>query len=117
MRLLEKNKLLGCFLVCACHTDLGCASEAEAGYYNRPWDWDAIKSNVGQFGIMQCHSCNDPLIPMHEAEHVAINLMSDFKKCRNRSHFFDESDIDDLLEEFINKAVAIKFGGDLGESM
>jgi predicted alpha/beta hydrolase family esterase len=107
MRLLENNKLLGSFLVCACHTDLGCASETIAGYYNRPWQWDKIKANAGKFGIMQCHSENDPFIPMHEAEHVATNLESDFRKYPDRSHFFDIESIDDLLDEVVAKVEAL----------
>lgn len=126
MRLLESNKLLGCFLVCACHTDLGCESEAAAGvglcvfslfrrlgcfiyicsvagYYNHPWEWESIKSNAGAFGIMQCHSSDDPFIPMHEAQFVADQLNSDFRKYKNRSHFFGMADIDDLLDVFIDK--------------
>jgi predicted alpha/beta hydrolase family esterase len=51
MRLLESQPLLGIVLVSACWTDLGDAGERAAGYYARPWDWDAMKKNVGAFGI------------------------------------------------------------------
>lgn len=37
LRWLEDNKLAGCILVSACHTDLGMESEVISGYYNRPW--------------------------------------------------------------------------------
>ena len=46
MRLLEETSLLGVVLVAACHTDLGCEHEREAGYYDRPWQWDKIKVSV-----------------------------------------------------------------------
>ena len=47
MRLLENTKVKGCILVSACHTDLGIESERIAGYYSRPWLWNAIKTNAG----------------------------------------------------------------------
>jgi hypothetical protein len=33
----------GIVLVSPCYTDLGLPSEAAAGWYNRPWQWDKIK--------------------------------------------------------------------------
>ena len=56
MRLAEQVQVLGIVLVSACHTDLGEPSEAQAGYYNRPWNWAKIKANVGKFGILQVGS-------------------------------------------------------------
>ena len=46
MRYAEENKVRGIVLVAACHTDLGHASEAISGYYDRPWLWDKIKANT-----------------------------------------------------------------------
>jgi len=46
MRLLEETKVLGVILVSACHTDLGEPNEAAAGYYNRPWPWETMRSNA-----------------------------------------------------------------------
>ena len=50
MRLLEENKLAGCVLVSACHTDLGDAGERAPGYYppsGGDWQWDKIRANAG----------------------------------------------------------------------
>ena len=91
MRLLEKNTLKGCVLVSACHTDLGSESERLAGYYNRAWDWESIKSNTEW--ILQYHSTDDPFIPMAEADHVASNLSSDYKRFEDKSHFFAPEDV------------------------
>ena len=52
MRLLETTPLRGVVLVAACHTDLGDAGERAAGYYSRPWEWESMKKNVGDFGIV-----------------------------------------------------------------
>ena len=100
---MENQSLLGCLLVCACHTDLGCESEAAAGYYNRPWRWDRIVANAGSIGIIQCHSSDDPFIPMTEASYVAQQLSSEFHQFDNRSHFFCDEDIDSMLDILIDK--------------
>ena len=73
MRLLEKQKLFGCVLVSACHTDLGCESERISNYYSRPWEWNLIRSNSSNF-LLQYHSIDDPFIPPSEADHVARML-------------------------------------------
>ena len=85
MRLCEETKVEGIVLVSACHTDLGMKSEAKAGYYNRPWEWDKIKSNTN-FRV-QLGSTNDCFIPFHEMEHVRDNLAPiDFHQF-TKSHF------------------------------
>ena len=68
LRLAEQQRLAGVVLVCACHTDLGEASEREAGYYSRPWLWEDMKSNTPW--ILQYHSTDDPFIPVAEARYV-----------------------------------------------
>eukprot|EP00667_Euglena_gracilis_P028191 EG_transcript_35667 len=83
LRLLESGtRVLGCVLVSACYTDLGDPRETEAGYYNRPWDWEAIRRNTKW--MVQFHSDNDPYIPLEsEARVVARGLgldgTSDFR--------------------------------------
>lgn len=104
MRLLENNKLFGAVLVAACHTDLGEPSETISGYYNRPWAWQRIASNVNeQFGILQVHSEDDPFIPMLEAQHVADSLSSEFHKFDDRSHFFDADSVQVVVDMVIDK--------------
>jgi len=61
MRLAEETPVAALVLVSACHTDLGDPGERAAGYYARPWRWDAIRANAGR--IVQFHSDNDPFIP------------------------------------------------------
>ena len=103
MRLLENNPLKGCVLVAACHTDLGSESERLAGYYNRPWQWDTIKSNTEW--ILQYHSTDDPFIPMSEADLVATKLASEFKRFDDKSHFFAPKDVDqaNILGDILRK--------------
>ena len=85
MRYAEKFKLKGIILVGACITDLGDEGERASGYYNRPWEWEQIKSNV-DFAV-QFGSQDDPFIPWTEQKEVAAGLQSKFHEFQNRGHF------------------------------
>ena len=69
MRLAEKHVLYGIVLVSACVTDLGDAGEREAGWYNRRWEFEAMKSNCSR--RYQFASKDDPFLPF-EAEQMAV---------------------------------------------
>lgn len=86
MRLAKETKVAALVLMSACHTDLGDPGERAAGYYARPWRWDAIRANAGR--IIQFHSDNDPFIPDTEARHVAEKLGSEYSELPGRSHYF-----------------------------
>lgn len=88
LRLLETQRLRGAVLVAACHTDLGDANERASGYYNRPWQWEAIAANAGF--VLQWHSADDPFIPVAEARHVAKSLgdACEYLEHKRSSHFF-----------------------------
>ena len=86
-------QVLGCILVSAAWTDLGDDNERLSGYFNRPWEWAAIKGNA-QF-IHQFHSDDDHLIPITEARHIAQNLQVAegraevvYEELQGHSHFF-----------------------------
>jgi len=72
LRYAEKNKILGSVLVGAMYTDLGIESEIISGYYNRPWDWPAIRDN--QQWIIQFASVDDPWIPIEEPRFINKQL-------------------------------------------
>lgn len=103
MRLLENNSLLGCVLVSACHTDGGIESERLAGYYNRPWKWESIKSNSKW--ILQYHSSDDPFIKIAEADHVASHLSSEYYRFDDKSHFFAPEDVEsaNIVNDILRK--------------
>lgn len=85
MRYAETHKVYGIVLVSACVTDLGIENERASGYYNRPWEWQKIKSNsefIAQFG-----STDDPFIPWSEQEEVASGLGSKLFKFNEKGHF------------------------------
>lgn len=106
MRLAENTKLAGLVLVSAYHTDLGDEGEREAGYFSRPWQWEAIRGNVhGAFGIVQYGAADDCFLPLSEQQHVADSLHADFRRLDGRSHFMERTfpELLQLLKERISQ--------------
>ena len=96
MRFAEKYKVKGIVVVSACVTDLGDPHERESGYYDRPWDWEAIKNNAEiriQFG-----SKDDPFIAWSEMLEVAKGMDPKFIKFDDRGHFMN-STFPELIKE------------------
>ena len=85
MRFAEKNKILGSVLIGACHTDLGIEKEKLSGYFDRPWDWEAIKNN--QQWIIQFASTNDPWIPIEESRFIHRQLDTEYYEFQDQGHF------------------------------
>ncbi len=85
MRYAEKNQLLGSVLVGSYHTDLGIENEKISGYFDTPWDWNAIKQN--QKWIIQFAAINDPWIPIAEARLVHEKLNTDYHESPDQGHF------------------------------
>ena len=61
MRFAETRKVMGIVLVSAYTTDGGDETERTSGYFDRSWDWAAIKENAGF--IVQFASEDDPFLP------------------------------------------------------
>ena len=57
LRYAQTNKILGSVLVAGYATDLGIESEKASGYFDQPWNWQAIKDN--QTFIIQFASTDD----------------------------------------------------------
>jgi hypothetical protein len=87
MRLAENTKILGSVLVGAYVSDLGMETEKASGYFDRPWNWDAIKQN--QTFIIQFASIDDPWIPIKEARAVHKNLNTEYYEFTDKGHFID----------------------------
>lgn len=100
MRYAEQNKLLGSVLVGACYTDLGFESEKISGYYDAPWQWDAMKKN--QQWVIQLSSSDDPYIPIHEARHIHKNLDSEYHEFDDQGHF-QNKEIEALVSILLGK--------------
>jgi uncharacterized protein len=85
MKYAETNPLLGSVLVGAYHTDLGMKNEKISGYFDTPWDWDAIKKN--QKWIIQFAGVKDPWIPISEARYVHERLNTEYYELSDEGHF------------------------------
>nr|XP_055074439.1 serine hydrolase RBBP9 [Misgurnus anguillicaudatus] len=85
MRYAETHKVFALILVGAYTSDLGDENERESGYFNRPWEWEKIRSNVKY--ILQFGSTDDPFLPWEEQQEVANGLKTDLHKYDDRGHF------------------------------
>lgn len=85
MRYAETHQILGSALVGTYYTDLGYQTEKLSGYFDTPWNWDAIKKN--QKWIIQFAGANDPWIPIQEAHTVRDLLGTDYYESPDQGHF------------------------------
>jgi serine hydrolase len=85
IRYAETHIILGSVLVSASCTDLGLKSEKVSGYFDQPWNWDAIKHN--QKWIIQFASSDDPLITIDEARAIHKNLDTEYYEYVDQDHF------------------------------
>ena len=85
MRFAETHTILGSVLVGAYHTDLGYEDEKKSGYFNRPWNWEAIKNN--QKWVILFASTDDPFIPIDQAHFVHDHLGADYHEYTDQGHF------------------------------
>lgn len=88
MRFAEKNKIFGSILVGSYYTDLGFPTEKKSGYFDDPWNWDAIKNN--QHWVIQFASIDDPWIPIEEPRFVRDHLDSEYYEFTDQGHFDKE---------------------------
>ena len=92
MRLLEKIKIKGAILISAAHTHLDDEGEKASGYFDKPWNWDAMRDPSHSDFIIQFHSKDDHLIPVSEARFVAEKLGKSshhiYVELENYGHFF-----------------------------
>ncbi|KAF9189955.1 putative hydrolase rbbp9 [Haplosporangium sp. Z 767] len=102
MRYAESWEVKGIVLVSAYHSDLGDPSERESGYFNRPWNWDAISNNVQW--ITQFSSPSDHLVPIDEQRYVASKIPGiDYIELPNRGHFIQDCEFPELVAKVIKK--------------
>ena len=96
MRYAESHTILGSVLVGVAYTDGGDPKEKASGYFDTPWDWEAIKRN--QEWIIEFHSTDDPYISVAEARFVHEKLDSDYHEFTDRGHFFPAETFPELVE-------------------
>lgn len=96
MRYAEQNKILGSVLVSPCYTDLGDELEKQSGYYDKPWNWNVIKSNQDKIALIW--GDDDPFIPQAEFEYIAEKLNPTRIKVPGGGHFIERTVFPELLQ-------------------
>lgn len=97
MRYAEQHPIKGSVLISPCYTDLdGDPLEVLSGFYNTPWNWEAIKQNQGNIALFW--GDNDPYIPQSEFYDIAGFLNPKQFKIAGRGHFVDDTTFPELLE-------------------
>jgi len=86
----EKHKIGASILVGSYYTDLGYEEERASGYFDSPWDWDAIKANQKWTAIFA--STDDPFIPITHPRFIRDQLGSEYFEFTDRGHFGLETD-------------------------
>jgi uncharacterized protein len=89
LRYLEKKKAQLAVLVAAYHTDLDLEGEKLSGYFDLPWNWEAIKANAKRIIIFA--SPSDSFIPISEPRYIARKLKAEYHELPDRGHFQDRS--------------------------
>lgn len=95
MRYAEESKILGSVLVSPCYTDLNDEGEKQSGYYDKPWNWEAIKKNQKNIAIF--YGNNDPYIPQSEFKFIADKLDAEVFKIKGSGHFTKYNKFSKLL--------------------
>lgn len=85
LRFAEENKVLGTVLIGTYHTDLGMDSEKLSDYFDKPWNWEAIKDNQSWSIIFA--STDDPWIPIDEPRFMRDKLDSEYHEFNDQGHF------------------------------
>ena len=96
MRYAEANVIRGSILVAPCYTDLDDEIEKQSGYYDTPWQWQAIQSN--QENIALVYGDDDPFIPQSEFEFIAGQLDPKVIKIHGGKHFIERQEFPEVLE-------------------
>lgn len=85
MRYAEQKPILGSVLVGTYYSDLGMATERDAGYFDKPWNWEKIKNNQ-QWTIIFA-SQNDPWIDISEPRFIQQQLNCEYHEYPDLGHF------------------------------
>jgi predicted alpha/beta hydrolase family esterase len=106
MRFAEQNRLFGSILIGTYHTDLGFENEKLSGYFDAPWDWQAIKKH--QRWMIQFASTDDPWIPISEPRFIRDHLHTEYHEYTNQGHFggdYNKITFPEVVSEIKNKLV------------
>lgn len=95
MRYAEAHQILGSVLVSPSCTDMGDELERASGYFDRPWQWQAIREN--QRAIHLITAADDPFIPQQEFETIANALKPEHLHLHNGGHFIGRTTFPEVV--------------------
>eukprot|EP00727_Mastigamoeba_balamuthi_P012712 m51a1_g8063 hypothetical protein (183) ;mRNA; r:143871-144530 len=100
LRLAEMQQLAGIAVVSAYSSHLGDPDEQASGYFDKEWNWEAIREHCGF--ILQLHAQDDPLVPVDEARYVhhCLGEGSHYIETETGGHFMQEQ-LPELLEPLL----------------
>lgn len=87
---LETHTCKAAILVGTYYTDLNDSLEKESGYFDKPWNWEAIKNNAEKIIIFAAE--NDPYIPIEEPRHIQKMLDAEYHEYSEGGHFSSDKD-------------------------
>jgi hypothetical protein len=96
MRYVETHKILGSILISPCYTDLGDEKEKQSGYFDDPWQWQAIKANQKKIALV--FGDDDPYIPQSEFAYIAVHLGPEKIKIPGGGHFIQRQDMHEVVQ-------------------
>jgi len=85
LRYAETHQIAGSILVGTYYTDTGDAHEKASGYFDTPWDWEAIRANQPWVAIFA--STDDPYIPIAEPRFIRDQLAAEYHEFTDQGHF------------------------------
>ncbi|SHG69737.1 RBBP9/YdeN family alpha/beta hydrolase [Streptoalloteichus hindustanus] len=97
LRYLEGHRLRGAVLVSP-YTGLDDELERASGYFDQPWDWDAMRRNQESAAVFW--GDDDPFIPQEQFALVAEALDATSFEILGGGHFLDRTEFPELLEYF-----------------
>ncbi|XP_067936151.1 uncharacterized protein [Watersipora subatra] len=89
LRFAESHKVFALVLVSAYVSHLDDETEKRSGYFDRPWQWNKIRSNCQR--IVQFGSSDDPFLPWTEQELVAKETKAEFYRSDTAGHYMNNS--------------------------
>lgn len=99
MRFAENNSLRGSILISPSYSDLHDELEKQSGYFNKPWNWNSIKSNQKKIALF--YGNDDPYIPQEEFKHISEQLKPTRFKIPGGKHFIEQEAFPELIDYII----------------
>ncbi len=96
MRYAETHEIAGSVLIAPCYTDLNDELERMSGYYDEPWNWDAIRKHQREIHLIT--SATDPYIPQSEFDTIGTELSAIRTHLPSGGHFNEQSTFPEVLD-------------------